>query len=870
MITLKNVSKTYKSKKGKSTKALDNVSLTLENKGMTFILGKSGSGKSTLLNLLGGLDQYDSGDIVILGKSSKDFTQADFDSYRNTYVGFVFQEFNVLEDYDVYENIVLALQLQQKKVVPEEVDALLDQLELTDLKKRKINELSGGQKQRVAIARALIKNPKIILADEPTGNLDSKTGKQVMELLKEISKEKLVVIVSHDEEYAEAYGDRIIEIKDGKVVRDTKEVKSQEIDHPYEIIKSKLPFKDSFKLGIGSLKHKKIKLFFTILLTVVTLGFLSCTDTLSSYKFNRGHAKLLKEKNEEFLQITKNHYDMYNGQIDLWSKQQMGLKPEDNNTIVSQVKQQGYPVYRFNDGYNFLSVELLLHINTESINQKELYTSSIGQNQADIVVVDDVNKIIKEELIGRNAMNPNEIVISNYIADLILKGGIFVHETVKQDEFQISNLFQPTSYEEILNTDYTYYFGELGSVKIVGIVNYDVAPFQSDSIPYGTQEFELLHLDLREKVNNVYNKIYVGTDFIANVKTDTTYHLKFDYNFDPKLVALETNDTEDGIYMNHSTEVLNEEIEYFDGTNFRKTSTLGPNEVIIGLNSFASETYQQELQDYLNRNSSSWEDREYWCKRFFANYVTNAGIIGQDVLLNVYFGYSYSLENPYAQFNNLKVVGVYGFEEYSYDDVFYFSHELLDQYKAEPFEQMSILYPLSSQKDFEHILGLFPYQQTDNIAFSAVSSYSEEVNSLSTFVTGLKQLAFWGGVVFLVFAIFLIANFVVTSIHYRKKEIGVLRALGSRSMDVAKIFLWEGFCMALISGIVASILLVVVTNFMNDVIMSEITLLLTPFIVGIRQFVVIFAVVFAVTMVASLIPILRISRMKPIDAILNK
>lgn len=132
MIELKNVSKIYKSKKGNNTKALDNVTLKFDNKGMTFILGKSGSGKSTLLNIIGGLDKYDSGNMIIFGKSSKDFNQADFDSYRNTYIGFIFQDFNILEDYDVYENIILVLQLQKKNINENEINTLLEKLELFD------------------------------------------------------------------------------------------------------------------------------------------------------------------------------------------------------------------------------------------------------------------------------------------------------------------------------------------------------------------------------------------------------------------------------------------------------------------------------------------------------------------------------------------------------------------------------------------------------------------------------------------------------------------------------------------------------------------------------------------------------------------
>lgn len=221
MLQVKNLIKMYRIGKSKErVTALSGVSIDFPEKGLVFLLGKSGSGKSTLLNAIGGLDTFDSGEIIIKGKSSADFTQADFDSYRNTFIGFIFQEYNILEEFTVAKNLSIALELQGKKADKEEVDKLLDQVDMLEYGKRKPNQLSGGQKQRVAIARALIKNPEIIMADEPTGALDSNTGKQVMDTLKKLSKEKLVIIVSHDREFAEIYGDRIIELKDGKIIQD--------------------------------------------------------------------------------------------------------------------------------------------------------------------------------------------------------------------------------------------------------------------------------------------------------------------------------------------------------------------------------------------------------------------------------------------------------------------------------------------------------------------------------------------------------------------------------------------------------------------------------------------------------------------------
>lgn len=846
MIELKHVHKTYQSKKSKNTKALDDVSLTLSEKGMTFILGKSGSGKSTLLNVLGGLDKYDSGDMLILGKSSKDFTQADFDSYRNTYVGFIFQEFNILEDYDVYQNIVLALQLQQKEANEKEIDHLLNRLELTDLKKRKVNELSGGQKQRVAIARALIKDPKIILADEPTGNLDSKTGRQVMDLLKEISKEKLVVIVSHDEEYAKTYGDRIIEIKDGTIVKDSKEEKKKsETENTYQTIKSKLPFWESLKLGIGSLKHKKIKLGFTILLTVLTLGFLSCTDTLSSHNFAAGHAKLLNDQKEQFIQIEKNH--VFKEEDGYTLTQVLPMDQDSIRKIEKQIKGDHYDVYHYQDEQMSNNLINLLHIQNNNM---------YDENEVELVVTSDVSNIIQESITGRNAKEKNEIVISNDLANLIIEKGIEVHEKVIQNEFKESNIFEPKTYEDILNTNFTYYFGARESVKIAGIINYDLSDVS------------------RNYKNNVLNKIFVAPSFIKELEHQKLNSLKSYYQAKTIVEGLTQPNQEDDSYTymgfyNSSPAVLDHEIEFFDGDSWRSTNTLGEKEAILSIDQVANgENYYDDLNNYINRG---YEDYETLNKRFLANYIKEKNIIGKKVELKLY--YNESFDDLAQSYSDLTVVGVYYRDNYCEDEEYcftgnynYFSSALLDSQTQRKLEKSSILYPMTEKESFKKATEQFP-PETE---LAIKSTYSEQLYAEKKMLDAIQKVAFYASLIFLAFTVFLIINFMFNSISYRKKEIGILRALGSRGRDVMKIFLWEGVGLSLISGTIASILLVIVSNAMNSFIMGETGLLTTPFLVGIRQFVVIYLLVFAITMISSILPILRISRMKPIDAILNK
>lgn len=219
-ISVKNLSKTYRGKDTPAVEALKGVTFALPSAGLVFILGKSGCGKTTLMNMIGGLDSFDSGDLTIDGRSVKSFSDGELVEYRNRQVGFVYQENNLLDEYTVERNVGMALALQRKKEYKEEVARALSAVELDGYAKAKPNRLSGGQKQRVAIARAIVKRPKILLCDEPTGSLDEETGETIFALLKQISKSTLVVVVSHDREAAEAFGDRVIELRSGRVISD--------------------------------------------------------------------------------------------------------------------------------------------------------------------------------------------------------------------------------------------------------------------------------------------------------------------------------------------------------------------------------------------------------------------------------------------------------------------------------------------------------------------------------------------------------------------------------------------------------------------------------------------------------------------------
>ncbi|MDD3865336.1 MAG: ATP-binding cassette domain-containing protein, partial [Candidatus Izemoplasmatales bacterium] len=264
MLRLKNISKSYIIGEYHQ-KALDDVTVDFRKNEFVTVLGPSGCGKTTLLNIIGGLDKYDSGDLEILGKSTKDFNDQDWDMYRNNSIGFIFQNHNLISHLSVVQNVELGLALSGASLEERHKRAseVLEQVGLTSHINKKPNQLSGGESQRVAIARALANNPDIVLADEPTGSLDSITSIQILDLIKEISKDRLVIMVSHNQEFANRYSTRIINLKDGKIVGDSHPVTlNEDMKSEFKLKKTAMSFVTAL---VSSLKNIRTKIGRTIL-----------------------------------------------------------------------------------------------------------------------------------------------------------------------------------------------------------------------------------------------------------------------------------------------------------------------------------------------------------------------------------------------------------------------------------------------------------------------------------------------------------------------------------------------------------------------------------------------------------------------------
>ncbi len=830
MLNLNNI---YKKYKNNSNYALNDISIDFDNTGFVFILGKSGSGKSTLLNIIGGLDKYDSGSITFLGKKFSDFSNIDYDSYRNTYVGFVFQEYNLIDDYNVYENIAISLKLQNKEINEEELDNLLKELDIYELKYRKVNELSGGQKQRVAIARSLIKKPRIILADEPTGNLDTATGNQVMQLLSKISSNILVIVVSHNNELAEKYADRIIKISDGKIIEDNSFLilNTDNVNKKFKLIKSKMSIWDCIKFGFRAISTKKIRFIFTMFLTSLALFICGIMITISNVKVEKIHSNLLSNQNEQYIFLQKGNREE---KTSFFSNDDISLL-SNNITEYNTIKES------INDNYSNITYNSI-GIDFPNIDGEKtpLYYVTSSNEKLNIVEVD--NKTISEEIIGKLPYNDDEVAISNYIADHIIKYGIKDYD---------GNIIKSNSYNDILKKEILININNK-PLKITGIVKYDISKYQA----YKDKIFDDLNEDEKHNFDGInqvliYKRYYVFNNiFLSN---------KFFLNQDFSAKAIV--EQENGVASELSFLPLNEAIEYYDGSEVKETNHLDENEMIINL-SIVDASLNNKIIEYENKNND--EDLKITKLKEINEVLNDSKIINQIVKVSILD------ENNNIKYSkdNVKIIGAYistSNMKYSY-----MNDKIINNYLNSNYQVSKVVVKTDNISELEDYFKEYSFENADDNSIVAKSPYSNNIELSMNTLNLIKKISSYISIALIIFSILLIYNFIVSSIAIKRKDIGILRGLGANKNDVFKIFIHEGLLLSLLSILVSFSLIFPAVKVLNKIFSTSLRMDIRALFIDLRLILIIVAITVVLTIISSLIPIYKISSETPIEAIKNK
>ena len=915
MLEVRHLYKIYKPKKGVPVEALRDVSLKLPDHGMVFLLGKSGSGKSTLLNVLGGLDRYDRGEILIKGVSSKEFRQQHFDSYRNTYVGFIFQEYNVLEEFSVGANIALALELQGRRATDEEISRILEQVDLAGYGSRKPNELSGGQKQRVAIARALVKNPEIIMADEPTGALDSNTGRQVLDTLKKLSTDKLVLVVSHDREFAERYADRIIELSDGVVVNDVEYLPNEQTDAPqgalrygdraitvpagyhlteedrlainayldavangdvtlhagermsarravptdtgriveksgdtFRLIKSKLPLHNAFKIGASSLKHKKIRLVVTILLSCIAFGLFGLADTFGAYDHVKTCTKSLMDSGVTYASVEKNmrhgsgSNTYYYNRGERLSEAELAAIRENTGVEMNGVFVPSGWNLMFDGNYD----------TTAKFTETDYHIYAPGFNGLSEISEKRLQALGYTLIAGRLPDGArDEIAISRYVCETFFIGGYTDKNAGTGTVYQ-----KITAPEQLVGKTLT--FGDR-PFTITGIVDtkFDIERYrdltkakENETTAEALVNFALANEMSTAKSYSLSSSAMVGEGYIAALRA-TMPSLKITIGGGLSL-ANATDDIYLGSpnYLGTLADVKPSDIVWLNG----EQKTLGEREIILSADMVVDGDTKYVYDDYVAAEPVDEDEPDDIDAKMRAlgtlsctKYLYDSDSPGKAVEGYTVVGYLPSISSAMLCHESLMEGLV------DKDGVYRFA------VGAMPGERSEI----------ERLVS-YCYREDAEVRYEMENAVTYELDMVNDTLKTLSRYFLYIGLGFALFAALMLANFISTSIAYKKQEIGILRAIGSRSNDVFRIFFAESFVIAMINFVLSSIGVGVVTAVINHIIRTRGGVLITVLSFGVRQIALLLVVSLAVAALASFFPVRRIASKRPIDAIRNR
>ncbi len=838
MIQLKNVNKTYKSKRGGKCHAVKNANVDFDSKGIYFILGKSGSGKSTLLNLIGGLDKPDSGEIIFDGKSFSSFTKKDYSYYRNNEIGFVFQDFNLIEDFNVYENINLAITLKNdKKDVDRDkiIKDVLRSVGLEGYEKRNVNELSGGQKQRIAIARAIVKNPSIILADEPTGNLDSETGEEIFTLLKELSNERLVIVVSHDKESAENYSDGIIEIKDGVIVSKNFESTESQILNETKSFKktNKMPFSYSLKFASKNLLKKPVRSVFTILVTALLLVVSCALQSIYTYDSSASIAKTYGDSVYNSC-VLRSDYDRTD------TSTLSDLRCYDYLDSLGALYMPG-----LTNKYFSLITSLRVMVIDESAGREEKRVAIQVPSSAYIIEEEKDITNFGFTLYENSKFDENGVYISDYFIECLLRqgftfdaeiddydqmGGQVIADGTSGTSIKICGVVKTTFIQKIKDWRYDFkkYFN-VNDFTDADIVDIDCAL----GAVFTTKQFYLKNL--------TYNDSLVGgkENFSYYVKANTSDKIK---------ISLLSNWN------------IRQEAEYF-------------------LTSKGEQTY-----DDLSREMVLQNPRHILVSKELYNNLFPDDIIGDEKVipkhLNEELDISFVRDDINKNFLNTERLIIVGIAETKHESKLSNKNYIYSNHYDTILQDVDEEYKLYGNHD-SILLKIGNEKQLRIVLRTLYDDYFIEVKNLPGIFYKMEDICKGLVTIFacllaicFIIAILMLINLILFGVSSRSKEIGVLKALGMQDKQIKSIYLLETIMLGIFAFIIALIGVYIFYKFANvnifpnyDTELLKISIEKQYFFITTKNLILMGLVTFGIMPACALLPLIEITKLNPVDAI---
>ena len=900
MIELKNVCKEYKAKNRVVTKALNNINIKLPSSGLVFVLGKSGSGKRTLLNLIGCMDKVTSGNILINDKDISKLSESKLNDYRNSCFGFIFQEHNLIEKFSVYDNLKLPCTLKKLKYKKDDYDKVLNSVSLDNLGYRRVNELSGGQKTRVSIARALIKNPNVILADEPTGNLDSTNSIQIFEILKNISKDRLVIVVTHDTEYAYKYGDRVIEIEDGNITKDNIVNQINEDNKEIKIVKSRLSFVDAIKFSSINLRRKTIRLIVISIIISATLTLFGYSYLMSDIDIINTHVKTMIDNNETEMTLVKKISGKNLSDIN----PALSISDEDIKYIRNNITNNIELTYRLVLDNEFMKLEK--NMDFENPNLELSYNAYYNHTYTESTFIEKSKESLENlKLIGSAPTGNNDIAIYKVLADYLLING-----TIILDSDSKGNLIQKTwypkdyndlvnSHKKILLTNGNFRNSKKYYVLITGIIDEDLSKFEVLKTIDRTKakhEQKTLLDEFSNKYMPLLNLRIVSDSFYKDTIMDKNYIL------DDNLYDLTYTYNNEKYYTSFSSSLISSvEMNIYDGKKTRKISDIKEDEIVLDMSLISKmnggdKFYSEQLEIYTKKIDKEYEDKvkqrekkleeeqkkldddpEYIVKEipeivkldenkilddFNKKFIDDFGIIGK--IINVSINDLYKENNSKAY--DLKVIGyVYGNNENNSDKSLV-NEKLISEYMRGNRETYKININEIDENKIKDLL----VKYSDDKNFNISTLYSSTIKSLKTSVNKLNGLFKKISYGLIAFSIVLLTLYILMSINNSKKEIGILRSLGTKISGIYKIFYIEGLIIGVISVVLSSVFIYFGTGFINNYISKDLFYSVKPIVFNPNVILYISVIIFIAVSISSLIPLMKISKSKVIDIIYSK